>query len=129
MIKTILRAAFCFFFFVTLANAQPVSLWNAATSPGDVSDPDSNSVELGVKFTSNVSGTVSAIRFYKGPNNVGPHTVNLWSPNGRRLATAVSTTETSSGWQTVAITPIQITAGRTYIASYHSPGHYADDTN
>jgi hypothetical protein len=129
MIKTILRAAFCLFFFVTLANAQPVSLWSAATTPGDVSDPDSNSVELGVKFTSNVSGTVSAIRFYKGPNNVGPHTVNLWSPNGRRLATAVSTTETSSGWQTVAITPIQITAGRTYIASYHSPGHYADDTN
>jgi hypothetical protein len=39
-------------------------------------------VELGVKFQSSVAGTITAIRFYKGPQNTGTHVGNLWSAAG-----------------------------------------------
>ena len=45
-----------------------------------VNDP--NSVELGVKFSSSTGGNVTAILFYKGPQNVGTHTVHLWDTSG-----------------------------------------------
>ena len=44
-----------------------------------------------------------------------------------KLATATFTDETASGWQQVLFsTPVAITAGITYVASYHSSsGDYA----
>jgi hypothetical protein len=115
---------------VQTAYAQTDSLWTPSIVPTNVDQPDNNSVELGVKFFSDVAGSVHAIRFYKGPLNTGRHTVHLWSPTGTALASATSTNETASGWQTVNLsTPITITAGQTYTASYHTPGEYADDIN
>ena len=112
------------------AHAQTDSLWRPATMPANILDPDPNSVELGIKFTSSVNGKVSAIRFHKGPQNTGNHTVSLWSSSGIRLATATSTNETASGWQTVTLsTPINITAATAYVASYHTPGHYSYNQN
>jgi Domain of unknown function (DUF4082) len=110
--------------------AQTDSLWSVETTPVTITNPDPNSVELGVKFASSVNGTISAIRFYKGVQNTGQHTVSLWSSAGTRLATASSTNETASGWQTVKLSaPIAITAGTTYVASYHASGHYSHDQN
>jgi hypothetical protein len=104
------------------------SLWDATTIPAEQNASDASSVELGVKFKSSVAGTVSAIRFYKGSQNTGAHSVSLWKSNGTKLATANSTNETASGWQTVALSPpVSITANTTYIASYHTAGHYSDD--
>jgi Domain of unknown function (DUF4082) len=112
------------------AHAQTNSLWSTATIPANVNEPDTSSVELGVKFTSDVNGTVSAIRFYKGSQNTGTHAVSLWSSSGTKLATASSTNETASGWQTVTLsTPVSIIAGKTYVASYHTAGHYSDNLN
>ena len=47
------------------------------------------------------------------------------------LATATFTNETASGWEQVNFSsPVAITAGTTYVASYHTNvGHYADDQN
>ena len=47
---------------------------------------------------------------------------------GTRLASAVFTGETASGWQQVNFSsPVAITAGTTYVASYYAPkGHYSD---
>src|SRR5262249_49540313 len=45
---------------------------NAAT-PAVASDSDPNAVELGVKFRSDVAGTVTGLRFYKGSANTGTH--------------------------------------------------------
>jgi hypothetical protein len=55
----------------------------------------------------------------------------LWSASGQLLATAIFTNETASGWQEVRFaTPITITAGTTYVASYHTTtGHYAVNRN
>jgi hypothetical protein len=128
-------ASIFIFTLALLGMAQPAqaatdSLWSTATTPANANEPDSSSVELGVKFTSSVSGTVSAIRFYKGAQNTGTHTVSLWSSGGTKLATAASTSETASGWQTVTLSaPVSITAGTTYVASYHTPGYYADNLN
>ncbi|MGN6331338.1 MAG: DUF4082 domain-containing protein [Motilibacteraceae bacterium] len=103
------------------------SLWATSIVPGTTSANDSGSVELGVRFRSDVAGRVTGIRFYKGAGNTGTHTGSLWSSSGTRLATGTFTAETSSGWQTLVFaTPVTITANTTYVASYHAPsGHYA----
>ena len=71
------------------------------------------------------------MRFYKGSTNTGTHVADLWTSSGKLLATATFKSETGSGWQQVNFaTPVAITAGTTYVASYHTNvGHYADDQN
>ena len=116
--------------FTTGANAQcPCSAWGPTTVPGNPSDPDGAAVELGVKFTSDIDGYVTGVRFYKGVNNTGTHVGNLWSTSGTLLATAVFTSETATGWQQVTFSsPVQITANTVYVASYHAPnGRYSAD--
>src|SRR5262249_14783983 len=60
----------------------------------------------------------------------GTHTGSLWSSTGTRVATGTFTNETASGWQTLQFaTPIAVSAGTMYVASYYAPsGHYADDS-
>ena len=80
-----------------------------------------------MRFTSSSAGTITGIKYYKGANDTGTHTGSLWSSTGTLLATATFTNETASGWQTVTFSnPVSITAGTTYVASYHSNGHYAE---
>lgn len=108
----------------------PDSLWASSTTPAAIAGPDSP-VELGVKFKSDVDGYITAIRFYKGAGNTGPHVGNLWNSSGNLLATANFTSETASGWQQVNFsTPVPISANTLYIASYHTNvGHYGFDVN
>src|SRR4051794_1563045 len=105
------------------------SLWKPSTVPTNPSAPDPSPYELGVKFKSDISGFVSAIRFYKGAANNGTHLGNLWTVGGTLLATATFTNETASGWQQASFaTPVAITANTTYVASYHTNvGGYAFD--
>jgi hypothetical protein len=95
--------------------------------PSIVDSGDGQAVELGVKFTSTTSGYITGLRFYKSSTNTGTHTGTLWSASGQQLATATFTSETSSGWQQVTFSsPVAITAGTTYVASYHTNvGHYS----
>jgi hypothetical protein len=106
----------------------PCTLWPETATPANPSDPEAIAVELGVKFRSDVDGQITGIRFYKGgTTNGGTHTGRLWSSSGQQLATATFTNETASGWQQVNFaTPVAITAGTVYVASYFAPnGHYA----
>ena len=98
----------------------------AAPTVLDSGDP--NSVELGVKFTSSVSGSVTGIRFYKATTNTGTHIGSLWSSTGTLLSSATFTNESASGWQFVTFSsPVAITAGTTYVAGYFDPsGHYSE---
>ena len=83
-------------------------------------------IELGMKFTADWTGAISAIRFYKGTSNSGTHVGNLWSSTGQLLATATFTNETASGWQQVSLaTPVAITANTVYVVSYHTTGGYS----
>jgi hypothetical protein len=114
--------------FTTLAGSS--SIWNNSTTPAQTA-ADSNAVEVGVKFKSNVDGYITGIRFYKGSNNTGTHIGNLWTSSGQQLATATFTNETASGWQQVNFDrPVPITANTVYVASYHtSVGNYAFEQN
>ena len=110
-------------------NVASSSLFLASDVPASLNTNDTSSVELGVKFTSSTAGNITGFRFYKGSQDTGTHTANLWSATGTLLTSATFTGETASGWQTVSITPFPITAGTTYVASYHTAGHYSASSN
>ncbi len=81
-----------------------------------------------MKFKADFNGQITGIRFYKSGANLGTHTGKLWpATGGTPLATATFTNETASGWQTATFaSPVNVTAGTTYVASYFAPlGHYS----
>jgi hypothetical protein len=108
----------------------PCALW-PDVAPSGVTDQSDSPVELGVKFTPSQDGSITGIRFYKLPNNTGTHTGSLWTSGGNQLATGTFTNESSTGWEELDFsTPVPVTAGTTYVASYHtSTGHYALTAN
>ncbi|MGO8568566.1 DUF4082 domain-containing protein [Rhizobium ruizarguesonis] len=115
---------------VTVTLPGTTGLWTLAEKPAVEVAIDRDSVELGLRFQTTTAGSLEGIRFYKGFNNIGDHVVSLWSANGTLLATGVSVGESLSGWQTVMFSsPIQIAAGTTYVASYHSSGFYSLTNN
>jgi hypothetical protein len=102
-------------------------LWTTSTTPAIVDSGDKAAAELGVTFSSTTSGYITGIRYYKAAGNTGAHTGSLWSATGQLLATGAFVNETASGWQTLVFSaPVAITAGTTYVASYHTnSGHYS----
>ncbi|HEU5080695.1 MAG TPA: DUF4082 domain-containing protein [Opitutaceae bacterium] len=112
---------------VVSALPAPLSIWSSSVVPAIVDAGADSSVELGVKFRSDVGGTITGIRFYKSAANTGTHTGSLWSSSGTLLATATFSGETASGWQQVTFSsPVAITANTVYVASYHvTAGHYS----
>jgi probable HAF family extracellular repeat protein len=92
---------------------------------------DNSPVEVGVKFTVFVPGSVSAIQFYRGAPSGSGFTVHLWDANGNLLATGQAPANQAAGWQTAALDQtVELQPDATYIASYYSPdGGYAVDTN
>jgi hypothetical protein len=96
-------------------------------TPSTVDSGDTGSVNLGVKFTSDAAGSITAIRFYKASANTGTHVGALWSAGGTLLGQGTFTGESASGWQTVTFaSPVAITANTTYVAAYLAPnGHYS----
>ncbi len=109
----------------------PCTIWPASATPAVAADPDNSAIEVGVKFRASQGGSITGIRFYKGTANTGTHVGSLWSATGTKLATATFTGESASGWQQVQFaTPVAITAGTTYVASYSAPnGRYATTEN
>jgi hypothetical protein len=105
----------------------PTSIWPDTAVPEVVDAGVDSPAQLGVKFHSDTAGIITGIRFYKSIGNTGTHVGKLWSTNGTLLASAVFTSETVSGWQTVSFAnPVAVTSNTIYIASYHCPGgHYS----
>ncbi len=101
------------------------------TTPVTVDSGDGSSVELGVKFSSEVAGSVTGVRFYKAAANSGTHVGSLWASSGTLLASATFSGETASGWQQVSFSkPVAIAANTTYVAGYFAPkGHYSDTSS
>jgi hypothetical protein len=115
---------------VTPQNTNTV-FGSGTPASGNVDSGDGSSIELGVKFKSDVNGSITGIRFYKSAANTGTHIGSLWTASGTRLAQATFTNETASGWQQASFSsPVAITAGTTYVASYFTPsGHYSGTQN
>src|SRR5262249_36675779 len=109
----------------------PCSIWQNAAPSGAVDAADTSPVNLGVQFRPSASGFITGVRFYKETDNTGMHIGSLWSSTGTLLASGTFSSETASGWQELDFTsPVAVTAGTTYVASYFtSTGHYAATTN
>ncbi|MGJ0483987.1 MAG: N,N-dimethylformamidase beta subunit family domain-containing protein [Methylomicrobium sp.] len=113
----------------TQACTSTTSIWPTNPTPTILSDSDTSSVELGVKFSSSQNGFICGIRYYKSSSNTGTHVGKLWNSTGTLLASATFQNETT-GWQQVSFAqPVAITANTTYIASYLAPvGRYSADS-
>lgn len=109
----------------TAAPAPTDSLWSSTYTPSENAYAY-GSYEVGMKFSTDVAGTVSGVKFYKqtwmdGYNHVG----HLWSSNGTLLATVTFTSETAYGWQQASFSnPVTLTPGATYEVSFSTGGGY-----
>ena len=109
------------------AGSTPATLWTTDVIPAVETADDTDAVEVGTRFTVERDGVITAVRFYKGPGNDGPHVGHVWSAAGALMGTAQFNDETATGWQQASlIAPVEVTAGSTYVVSYHAPkGRYA----
>jgi hypothetical protein len=112
---------------VSASQRQIATIYPDGTTPVTPAEDDALSVELGVRFSVSVPGSVLGMKYYKSSQNTGTHTASLWSGGGGQLAEATFNQERTTGWQTVNFSqPVELTPGRTYTASYHtSTGFYA----
>ncbi len=120
-----MSAPYTWTFSTTATATCPCTLFSGATVPGTANTNDPNPYELGVKVTPSVNGKITGVRFYKGTQNTGTHTGNLYTSTGTLLASGTFTGETASGWQTLTFTtPVAVTAGEQYVASYTTTTGY-----
>jgi hypothetical protein len=115
-------------------NAAPTGSTYTIFQPTDIPasplNNDGQALEVGVKFRTTQAGYITGIRFYKGAGSTGTHIGHLWSRTGTKLAEAAFINESASGWQQVLFaTPVAITAGTTYVASYFSSSGDYSSTN
>src|SRR5215471_14896826 len=62
------------------AYSCPCSMWSDSTVPTNPQANDPNPIELGMRFSSDVDGDITGVRFYKGStSNGGTHIGNLWT--------------------------------------------------
>lgn len=105
------------------------SVWQPTDMPTVQAQNDPSPVELGMRFKSDIDGTIDGVRFYKGTGNGGTHVGNLWTNDGENMASVVFTDESPTGWQEALFDePVEIEAGVTYVVSYYAPnGRYSVD--
>ncbi|MGZ3578779.1 MAG: DUF4082 domain-containing protein, partial [Syntrophales bacterium] len=107
------------------------SIWSDANTPLGTYDNGGQPIELGLKFRAIANGCITGLRFYKALENTGTHVGSLWKTDGTLYEAVTFASETASGWQQMLFeSPVPITAGTTYVASYYSPtGYYSGDSN
>ena len=103
--------------FVPNTGGPPETLVTSQT-PGSPSVNTGQAWELGVRVRSNVTGQLTALRFWKGPSENGPHVGHVWSGTGQLLATVTFSGESASGWQQQTLgTPVAMAANTDYVVS------------
>ncbi|MEV4988626.1 DUF4082 domain-containing protein [Pseudarthrobacter sp. LMD1-1-1.1] len=117
--------------FTTASPPPPSQTLFSSMQPQVATSTETRAIDLGTAFRTTAPGTVTALRFYKGPNNTGVHTGALWDPSGVKVAGVTYANETASGWQTAVLsTAVRLTVGSTYVVSYNAPaGKYSYTSN
>lgn len=102
------------------------TLWSNSYTPS-IDSYAAGNYELGVKFRTDVAGTVNGVRFYKQTwMNGYTHVGHLWTSGGVLLGSVLFTGETASGWEQANFsTPISIAANTVYIVSFSTGYGYA----
>lgn len=113
----------------TAAAPSGYGIWGDTVKPISAPASDTKPAELGLAFSTSKTGWVTAIRYYKFAEGQGATNGTLWSSTGNVLARAAFSSRSGSGWKTAPLaTPVRLTAGVTYVASYTAPaGRYAAD--
>ena len=113
-------------FTTTGTSTCPCTVFFPSESPANANALDQGgALTVGVAVTPATDGQITGVRFYKGTSNTGTHVGSLWTIGGTQLATGTFTGESASGWQTLVFSsPVDVTAGTTYVASYSSPTAY-----
>ena len=90
---------------------------------------DTNKAQVATRFSVDVAGQVTGVRFYKGSTNTGQHTGYLWKADGTKLAEVQFMSETADGWQTAQLaSPVDLVPGVEYrVGLYSTTGRYAVD--
>ena len=106
----------------------PCSIWQNGTPTGAIDSNDPSAQTSGVQFQAASSGFITGVRFYKESDDTGSAYRELVDfDRGRCWPVGTFTGETASGWQELDFSsPVAVTAGTTYVASYFtSTGHPA----
>lgn len=89
--------------------------------PAVAVDADRGIVELGIRFSPEEAGEVTALQYYQG-EATGVTQATLWSSSGDILAQVSFEATTDVGWRTIPLAePVALMAGRSYVASYNAP--------
>lgn len=109
------------------AQASTTGIFPDDLAPGIAVDSDRSAVELGIRFTAENSGSITALQYYQSRGARGVTSATLWSGDGDVLAEVDFSATRSPGWRTLTLDePVDVTAGSTYVASYFAPrGGYA----
>lgn len=86
-----------------LDRSTSYSLFSPSGTPAQTSLNDGPQLEVGLKFQANVTGQITAFKFYRSPSDTGQNVVELWTATGTKLASASFTNTAASGWRTVAL--------------------------
>ena len=110
------------------------SVFGSTDAPTTTVTNDPTDYELGMRFTANVAGTITELRYFRGAADAGDtdtRVLNLWNAAGALLGSVTVTSAAGeSDWQVgVLSTPIAIEAGATYVVSYGTTQNYAATAN
>lgn len=86
--------------------------------------------EQGFRFTIDVPGKITHLRFFKALSETSGHTGKIWNRDTQELITSVSFSgETSSGWQQqILSSPVNISPGINYAISININSHFVTGT-
>ncbi|WP_250034296.1 DUF4082 domain-containing protein [Paractinoplanes maris] len=83
-------------------------------------------VEIGLRFSSTIDGTLAAVRFLRAHNDSSSHPVTVWSVRGGKKLASADSSATLTGWQEVPLSaPVAIEAGEQYVVSYQADRYRA----
>jgi Domain of unknown function (DUF4082) len=102
------------------------SFWADTDTPTSITPNATLPINVCCIVTPVVSGTITAVQFWKLSTDTGTHTAQVWNPAGSAtIATATFAGETATGWQTANLTA-PIVGGQTYrVCVSHAVGNWA----
>jgi Ca2+-binding RTX toxin-like protein len=109
------------------------SLFDPYTTVTGTLNNDNAPVELGLKFTAALSGSVTALKYFRAEGDAGDTDVRegrIWSNGGGLLGSVTFTSSPGqSGWQVANLAqPLAILANTTYVISYKTADNYLATT-
>ncbi len=102
-------------------------IFSDSLRPAVAVDSDRVSVELGLKFSPEQTGDVTALQYFQNRAASGVTSATLWTSTGDKLASVTFPASKKEGWRTISLkSPVSLAGGSSYVVSYHAPnGSYA----